>query len=44
MIRITMRHQSSPLTSALYPASMEDSVITNLTSQGYTILMVETLG
>jgi hypothetical protein len=43
MIRITMTNQSSPLKSALYPASMEEGVIANLEAQGYTILMVETL-
>jgi hypothetical protein len=43
MIKITMTNPNSPLTSAVYPASMEDTVITNLEAQGYTIVMVETL-
>lgn len=43
MIRITMTNPNSPLTSAMYPASMEDSVVANLESKGYTILMVEVL-
>jgi hypothetical protein len=43
MIRITMSHPVSPLTAASYPASMEDVVISNLESAGYTIIMVETL-
>jgi hypothetical protein len=41
MIRITMSHATSPLTSALYPAEMEDRVLANLEAQGYTVLMVE---
>lgn len=43
MIRITMTNPNSPLTSAVYPASMEDTVISNLEKQGFTIIMVETL-
>lgn len=43
MIKITMAHPTSSLTSAHYPASMEDVVIANLEAQGYTIVMVETL-
>lgn len=43
MIRITMTNPNSPLTSAVYPASMEDVVIGNLEAQGYTIVMVESL-
>jgi hypothetical protein len=43
MIKITMTNPNSPLTSAVYPASMEDTVITNLEAQGYTIVMVEAL-
>lgn len=44
MIRITMTNPNSPLTAAVYPASMEETVIKNLEAQGFTILMVETLG
>jgi hypothetical protein len=43
MIRITLAHESSPLTSAVYPASMEETVIANLEKQGYTIVMIESL-
>lgn len=43
MIRITMTNPNSPLTSAMYPASMEDSVVSNLQANGYTIVMIETL-
>jgi len=43
MLRITMTHSTSPLTSACYPASMEETVIKNLEAQGYTIVMVESL-
>ena len=42
MIKITVSHPTKPLTSAMYPASMEDQVIANLERNGYTILMVET--
>ena len=44
MIRITLAHNTLPLTSAMYPASMEDQVIANLEASGYTIIMVENLG
>ena len=43
MIRITMTNPNSPLTSAVYPASMEDTVVANLEKQGYTIIMIESL-
>ena len=43
MIKITMTNPNSPLTSACYPAAMEETVIKNLEAQGYTIVMVETL-
>jgi hypothetical protein len=43
MIRITMTSEVSPLTSAIYPASMEATVIQNLEAQGYSIVMVESL-
>jgi hypothetical protein len=43
MIRITMTHPTSVLTSAMYPASMEDAVLANLEKSGYTIIMVESL-
>jgi hypothetical protein len=43
MIRITMTNPNSPLTSAMYPASMEDAVIANLERNGYTIVMIESL-
>jgi hypothetical protein len=43
MLRITMTHPTSPLTSAAYPASMEETVVKNLEAQGYTIVMIETL-
>jgi len=42
MIKITMTHPTSPLTSAHYPASMEETVIANLERNGYTIVMIET--
>lgn len=42
MIKITMTHPTSPLTSAHYPSSMEETVIANLEAQGYTIVMIET--
>lgn len=41
MIRITMTHPTSPLTSAMYPASMEEAVVKNLEANGYTIVMIE---
>ena len=37
-----MTHPTSPLTSAHYPSSMEETVIANLEAQGYTIVMIET--
>ena len=43
MIRITMSHPTSALTSALYPENMEDAVVANLERNGYTIIMIETL-
>jgi hypothetical protein len=43
MIRITMTNPNSPLTSAMYPASMEDEVVKHLESNGYTIVMIESL-
>jgi hypothetical protein len=43
MIRITMTNPNSPLTSAMYPPSMEDAVIANLERNGYTIVMIESL-
>ena len=38
-----MTNPNSPLTSAVYPASMEDTVVSNLENQGYTIVMIESL-
>ena len=43
MLRITMSHPTSPLTSALYPEHMEDVIVANLERDGYTIVMIETL-
>ena len=43
MIRITMTHPTSVLTSALYPNSMEEAVVANLERNGYTIVMIESL-
>jgi hypothetical protein len=44
MIRITLSHPVEPLTSALYPASLEAQVIAGFEASGYTIIMVENLG
>jgi len=44
MLRITVSHPTSPLTSALYPASMEAHIIKGFEASGYTIIMVEHLG
>jgi hypothetical protein len=43
MIRITMTNPNSPLTAAVYPASMEETVVANLEKQGFTIVMIESL-
>lgn len=43
MIRITMTNPNSPLTSAVYPANNEATVVANLEAQGYTIVMIESL-
>lgn len=43
MIRITLSHPTSPLTSAVYPANNEATVVANLEKQGYTIIMIESL-
>lgn len=38
-----MTNPNSPLTSAIYPAANEETVIANLEKQGFTILLVESL-
>lgn len=38
-----MTSPNSPLTSGMYPASMEDEVVKHLEANGYTIIMIESL-